>query len=381
MGAALQLGFVVLFPALALYGSRRVKPLRWLGPVGLCYLAGLIAANLPGVGAALNRSVSMHAAEVAVPLSIPLLLFATQASSWLKLARPTLLAFGSAIVATVASAALYGNVFRDTVAEAWKIAGMLVGVYVGGTPNMSVIGLALHVKEETFVVLNASDVVIGGAYLLFLLTIAQRVVWTFLPKFQSAGGAVEGDGWPETDDSAGRMAIATKLREGTIALAAALTICAAGAGVSWVLYQKLEAATVLVVVTTLAIVASFVRRLRENATGYELGEYLQLVFCVAIGSLASLRELAHTDGRLLAMVAAVQFTAIGLHFLLCALFRVDADTVLITSTATIFGPAFIGPVAKSLRNREVLAAGIAAALAGVAVANYLGLSMAYLLEP
>lgn len=134
-------------------------------------------------------------------------------------------------------------------------------------------------------------------------------------------------------------------------------------------------------VTTCAVAASLIRALRENAWGFRLGEYLQLIFCVAMGSLASMTELSNANGRLFLMVAAVQFTAIILHIAPCALFRVDADTVLITSTATIFGPAFIGPVARSLNNRQLLFAGIATALVGVAVANYLGLSAAWLLKP
>lgn len=82
------------------------------GPVGLCYLAGILVANLPYVGAAVDRSLSMRVSEVAVPLSIPLLLFATQLRSLSKLAGPTLLAFALAIIATLVSALLFGIVFK-----------------------------------------------------------------------------------------------------------------------------------------------------------------------------------------------------------------------------------------------------------------------------
>jgi uncharacterized membrane protein len=70
-----------------------------------------------------------------------------------------------------------------------------------------------------------------------------------------------------------------------------------------------------------------------------------------------------------------------MHFALAALFRIDADTALITSTATIFGPPFIGPVARALRNRELMVSGLTTGIMGYAVGTYLGLAVAWLLRP
>ncbi|MFY1828668.1 DUF819 family protein [Myxococcus fulvus] len=70
-----------------------------------------------------------------------------------------------------------------------------------------------------------------------------------------------------------------------------------------------------------------------------------------------------------------------LHFSLAALFRIDADTVLITSTATIFGPAFIAPVARALGNRELMVSGITTGLMGFSLGTYLGLALSWLLRP
>jgi uncharacterized membrane protein len=55
--------------------------------------------------------------------------------------------------------------------------------------------------------------------------------------------------------------------------------------------------------------------------------------------------------------------------------------MLITSTAGIFGPAFIGPVAERLRNREVIVPGLTCGLVGYAIGNYLGFAVAWLLMP
>ena len=62
------------------------------------------------------------------------------------------------------------------------------------------------------------------------------------------------------------------------------------------------------------------------------------------------------------------------------IFRIDRDTVIIASTAAIFGPAFIGPVANAIGNRDIIAMGIALGLIGYAIGNYFGLGLAYLLN-
>jgi len=370
--SALQLLTALAFPAVAIALAGRVKPLGWLGPAALCYLFGIGLANLPGIR--LDRELPMHVAEGAVALSLPLLLFATDLRRWVRLARPLLIAFALACLATVISAGALGWLFAGRVEDAWKVAGMLVGVYVGGTSNATAIGLALGAKQETFVLLNASDVVVGGAYLLFLLTVAQRLLLRFLPRFPGERADVT----VVAERSVWR-------RERLLPIAGALGVSAAVGAVSFGLgtglFPEAGMAAVLLLITTLGLAGSLVRRLRENEGSYELGEYLLLVFCVAIGSLADLRELAGAPLALFGMVAAVQFAAIALHFALCRLFRVDADTTLITSTATIFGPAFIGPVARSLRNRQIVVGGVTTALVGMAVANYLGLGVSWLLRP
>ena len=59
-------------------------------------------------------------------------------------------------------------------------------------------------------------------------------------------------------------------------------------------------------------------------------------------------------------------------------FRVDVDTAIITSTAAVFGPPFVPPIADALDNKGVLLSGLTTGLVGYAVANYLGLGLAWL---
>lgn len=370
LASVLQALATLAFPAAAQWMAGRFKPAAWLGPVVLCYAFGLFLANTPGI--VVDEKAAQSLSMAAVPLSIPLLLLSANVRSWLRLARSTTVSLVVACGAAVTSAYGVGRYFADALDESPKMAGMLVGVYTGGTVNLNAIGLALGARPETFTLLNAADVVLGGVYFFFLMTVAQPLLHLFLPRFKGTG---EG---PEAGPQAGPR---VRWWHFALCLGVAAGITVVSAGVTFLAMGVMYEPAVLLLITTLALACSFSDRLRALPGAWALGEYLLLVFCVAIGSLADLRTLAGADPRIFLFTAAVMFGAILLHFSLSALLRIDADTVAITSTATVFGPAFVGPVAQALGNREVVVSGMAAGLIGYAAGNYLGLATHWLLAP
>ena len=105
-----------------------------------------------------------------------------------------------------------------------------------------------------------------------------------------------------------------------------------------------------------------------------------LVFCVAIGMLADFSKLVEEGGMILVFTACVMFSAILLHYFLAALLRIDRDTVMITSTAAIMGPVFVGQIASVIQNKQLVFSGMASGLMGYAIGNYLGIGLGYLLK-
>ncbi len=365
------------FPALAVYGANRSKVLEWLSPVVLCYLFGIILGNAPGWTP--DTELANTVTEVTVLLAIPLLLFSTDFPKWLRTAPKAVLSFGLATVAVMVVAAVTTVILSNQDPETWKMAGMTVGVYTGGTPNMSAIGLALEVTDEKFVLVNGADVILSAVYLLFLMTVAQRVLLKFLPAFQRTvvGRATQGSGL-EADPV---EAIRTQPRDVAGAIGLSVLVAAVTVAVVSIFDDSLPIAPVILSVTTLGIALSFVPRIRNLAGAYETGQYLLLIFAVAIGTLANIREMAEAFSTVFVFVAIVLGASILLHYLLAALFRIDVDTVLITSTAAVFGPAFVGPIAAVLKNREIVVSGLTTGVVGYAVGNYAGLAIAYLLQP
>lgn len=84
-------------------------------------------------------------------------------------------------------------------------------------------------------------------------------------------------------------------------------------------------------------------------------------------------------GRVLEGITTVAIP-LALPLLLSAIFRIDVDTVIITSVAAICSPPFVPMVAGALKNREIIVSGLTAGIIGYAVGNYLGVFCAYLFK-
>lgn len=368
--AAGQVALILGLPLFVLWLERHSKVVKAIGPVIICYALGLALANAPIWDG--GRGIAIGVAQAAVALAIPLLLFSLDVVAWSRLARTTLISFGlcvGAVLVVTSAATLF---FVDRVSDAPKIAGMMVGVYTGGTPNMAAIGAALGVEAETFVLLNAADLLVSIAYLAFLLSVAGRVFGWFLPPFEKVGSETSRS-VPAATETRGMAA------PRAIGLALALLIVGLAAGIGTLAPDSMQEAVAILGITTLAIGASFIRRVRRLTGTHDSGQFFLLVFCVAIGCTADFGELIASSPTVVAFMAVVFYGSITLHLIAAKLLRLDRDTVIITSTAAIFGPAFVAPVAKALGNREVILSGLTTGLLGYAIGNYLGVGLAWLL--
>ena len=110
-----------------------------------------------------------------------------------------------------------------------------------------------------------------------------------------------------------------------------------------------------------------------------LGMGLIYIFSFSVAAGLDLTGLSAVEPVILVFVIVATFGALLVQLLLCRLFRVDADSFMITSVAAIMSPAFVPMVVRSLGNPGMLMSGIAAGLIGFAIGNYLAISVALLL--
>ena len=176
----LALLLVVVVPAVLMWAEKKVKVIEIIGPVLLCYGIGLLLGN---VGIAWpTKFLEDNVSSAAVPLAIPLLMFQSNPRDWFKVAKGALMAFGVGIIAVITAIFIAYFVIGHQLEEGSKAAAMLVGVYTGGTPNLVAIGAALQITKESIPTLIMLDTVLCAIYLLFLLSLAERVFGIFLKK-------------------------------------------------------------------------------------------------------------------------------------------------------------------------------------------------------
>lgn len=361
-------------PFLILRYEKKLKLIEWLSPVVCCYGLGILLGNVPGIGWPVNFSRSVS--EVSVMIATPLLLLSTDFPGWLKLARTTILSFVFLVISVMVVGYLSGLIFQGRDPEVWKMAGMLTGVYIGSTPNLTAIGKVLEVREEAFIILNAVDIALGGAYLLFILSIGVKIISLFLRPFPYAAEKVD-----EIEILNWRkLTVTTKVRNSFLLVSGALITIGISLYVSRLFTGGESPGIIILFLTFVALGLSFNSRVRNFEGSQEVGQYFLLVFCIAVGSLANVDKLVNGDLWYFQFCAVVMFGSILLHLLVCYLMRIDRDTALVTSMAGIFGPAFVPPMCQVLKNRAVLVSGITSGLVGYAIGNFAGLIVAWLLK-
>jgi uncharacterized membrane protein len=391
MGTTILILFFLLFPVLVIYLCHKYSTIDKIGAVIFCYAAGILVGNVgllpPGSGKTIELIMT-----IAIPLSLPLLLFSMDIRNWSRLAGKTLFSMFLATLSIVIVSFICFMIFKDSLPEGWKIAGMLMGCYTGGTPNLAAIGTALKVDPTTFIMVQTADVIFSSLYILFLVTVAQRVFLLVLPPFKktaAAGDAVTGG---EFTDYSGIFSRA-KFIPLIGALFLSILIFAVSAGIMYGLppvlsralphfdpdkYKLFEIAVIILAITTLGILASLVPKIRNIDKTFQLGMYIILVFCTAVGSLADLTKLFTMAPEIMVFVAISVFGTLLLQVLFSIPFKIDADTTIIVSTSAICSPPFVPVVAGALKNKEIVFSGVTTGIIGYAIGNYLGITLAYL---
>ncbi|NOY36421.1 MAG: DUF819 family protein [Chlorobi bacterium] len=411
--------FYFLFPALLIYATSKSTFLYKVGAVVLAYGIGLLLGNIgifPAVSDMYHQLVQGQTAlpadqvqelfskgtityhdvvrnqiasvqdmitTITIPLAIPLLLFSLDIRKWFRLAGTTFLSLILALISVVVVVFAGYFIFRSKIPELGKIAGMLIGIYSGGTPNLAAIKTALNVDPDIFIMTHTTDIVIGAVCLLFLLTVAQRFFRIFLPpfKFNNTDIPVEQleQEAKEMDDYSGIFSrrIFPRL---LLAFGLSILIFATGGALGLLAGEKSMMAVVILTITTLGLGLALIPAINRIEKTYQTGMYLIIVFCLVVSSMADLRRMLNIEYLDLMMyVALVYFGSLLIHIFLSMIFRIDSDTVIITSTALIYSPPFVPVVAGALRNREVIISGLTTGIIGYVIGNYLGIFTGFFL--
>jgi uncharacterized membrane protein len=369
----IQIIMTLSAPIFFILFENKLKIIKWLSPVVCSYLTGILMSQF----FLANNQLSHQIAEVVVPLSLPLLLLPTDIIKWFKLAKSTILSFFFVMFSVVVGSVVGFLMFKNILPQASILAGMIVAVFIGGTANLTAVGLAMGVDENSYLILNASEMLVGGVYLLMVLTILPKMYAKLLRPFISVKEDFEHTTEHLLFES---FDWKRKFKHLILLLLVSITILGTFVGLSKFLFGKMDILFIILSISSIGIILSFKDKYRHTPGAFELGNYLLLVFCVSIGSLVKISDLLNGSLDFIYFVSIILIVSVLLHLILCYIFKIDRDTAIITSVAGIFGPPFIGPVTQILKNKEMMMSGVSTGIVGIALGTYAGILFIKLIQ-
>lgn len=338
----------------------------------ICYICGLLLGNIPLIN--IPYSFLSTVTDISVSLAIPAMLFTAHPRQLLSGGRQSLLAFGFASLSAAIAAFTAFFILGDQVENSAHVSGMLSSVYIGGTPNMSAVGIALRVDHEVFLVLNSADILLSGMYFAFLLTIGPALIGKLFPKRSEAPNAADNNdmNWsPEQIPG---------LKHISLTLLLAVLLLGAAVGLSMLVFGHVVVPVFILLLTVFSLGAAATKPVSKLKGTYNTAHYLLLIFALSIGCQADFRTLLHITADVLPYCAFILSITLFLHYTFCRLAGLNRDITILASTAAIFGPPFVGPIAERLKTPHLILNGILLGMLGYAAGNFVGIGLARLLE-
>ncbi|HNW50633.1 MAG TPA: DUF819 family protein [Prolixibacteraceae bacterium] len=369
-------------PVGLLYACKKSNFLNKFGTVALAYFLGIILGNI-GIITPELKPLQDNFTSVTIALALPLLLFSINLKQWSRLALKTGMAVIFGIISVVVVTIIGYYLFKNVIPNNWQVAGLMIGVYIGGTANMAAIMKALNGDPATFILVNAYDIIICMFYFFFLITKAQPLIGRILVPFKPAKEEVQLSN--EVDDFDGWDAYVGIFKKTVLPkLLLAILLSAAIVGMAMLLKPLFPAdyqlAGIILTITTISILCSLVPSINKIQKTFQSGMYLIVVFCIVVGSMADFRMFNTHSLYLAGYIVVVIIGSLLLQILFSKIFKIDTDTTIITSTAFIFSAPFVPTVANSLKNKEIILSGITIGIIGYTVGNFIGITLAYMLR-
>lgn len=387
MTSVLVIPMLLGAPALLIAACLKWTVLQRAGLVLLAFGSGILCSmvlrSFNSDMLASIQATQTQITELSIALALPMLVFSVDIRAAFSLAGRTLWSMFLAVLCVSALSVVLALLFADDISHMWQVAGMAVGAYTGGGPNMAAIKAAIEGDQAVFVTMTTYDILLSAMYLLFVLALAKPVFRHVLPAFTRHSESQSGDQHfaHMADESAAayRRVLQTGFRKDTFkSLFLAVLVVAVSVVLSQLLPAGMQSAGTIVLITTLGLACSLSASVRRWATSFHLGMYLVLVFCFTMGSLTDVGIFSRLDVALFSYIGCLLIGSLLLHALLCRLFRIDVDTFLMASAAAIMSVPFVPVVAGALRNPGLIVPGFAAAILGYVAGNYLGIGVAFL---
>ncbi|MCT1905428.1 DUF819 domain-containing protein [Oceanobacillus sojae] len=373
------LAIMAITVALGFY-LQRFKGFKLLGPALIVIIISVILANLKIVP--FEADVYGVVAEYAIPLSISMMLLSVDIKEMLKLSKKPLAAMGIAAVSVGLVTLVAGIVFAPLIDEGWKIAGMFIGTYTGGSSNLTAIGYGLDAAPTTFAAANAADYVIGVPTLIIMFafpTIAARSNW-FKKIWPYSLSTNQLEGGEEQQDDAFLEKKQWSIQDIAWSFAIAFAITGLATFLSGYAPESFQSAARILLITTFAIIAAQFKPIKKIKGNMDLGLFMALFFLTTIGYMVNIKEFVGATLAIALFCFVVVLGSLIVHALICRLFKIEYQYVLISIIASIADGSTSALVAASAKWKALVSLAVILGVVGMVLGNYIGIGTAYLIK-
>lgn len=401
MRIIIAVAIYLLFPIIIVSAFHKWKILQKIGTVILAYAVGIIMSLTgfvtfePGTAdAATFESIQKLIMNISVPLAIPLMLFNCDFKLWTRALPKTILALVGGIIA-IAVAVISGFfIFRNTgVNDIENVSAMMTGIYTGGTMNFNALGAALGVDPTTITLVLTFQMLITFPLIMFITGGGYRLFRKILPfPDESTTITINSNIEDHGIENYGMMLNKKVFPKTMLGLLLSIGFLAIGAGLSLLLYNlgvvgdqetgtgKLNELVIILTITTLSIISSFSKKIRELPKTFELGMIFILIFSIAVASQFNPYSIDMSAISLGLFVLYIMLLSVIIHIIFCRFSKISGDLYTVAQVGLFCSPPFIPPVVGAMGNKKVLISGIVIGLIGYAIGTYMGVGIAYMLK-
>ena len=320
--AYLIIALYLLVPVIIIECFKRWTWMQKIGTVVAAYAVGILFALTgfvhfeAGTEAAMAFSkLQSTIMSVAVPLAIPLMLFNCDFRLWTKALPKTIWSLVGGITAVLVAVVSGYFIFRTPdIPQFNKVAAMMTGIYTGGTMNFNALGASLGVDKTLMAIVLAFEMVFTTPYIFFIIGGGYKVFRKILP-YQDITRKGRTDEDVASKDVENYRGMFDKKNVGGMFAGLGLSVLflAVGAGLALLLTGTLNELVVILTITTLSIIASFFKKVRELPKTFELGMFFILIFSVIVASLFDIHSVNGGSLMIGMFVAWVMVIAASLH--------------------------------------------------------------------
>ncbi|QZE13907.1 DUF819 family protein [Halosquirtibacter laminarini] len=369
---SLYISLYLTLPFIIEYITAKIKFFQKIGPIALAYIIGIMLHLLIPI----NYDEFYHTQEtmssILILIAMPLLLFSIDLKKEIQRNKSVLLSFMIGISCLFVAVISGVILFKDRIINIHDLSGMVTGLYSGGTPNLASMKEALQIEPDSFLIVHSLDFLIGSPLLFFFMTIAARLFRNFLPVKE----VQETD--PSIENRESLFVIKKDVYKG-IGISVAIVLISIVIGQQF--QERLQPILIILLNTTLAIVASSIKRVNSLRGNYRMGNIFIIGFSLVLANMADFSKFSWGNNffTFLFMLWVIILSFI-LHLLVAKIFKRDADQTLIAMVALYYSPAFVPVVSSSIKNRSILVFGIIIGMLGFTFGNYIGIIMYYLTQ-